>query len=539
MINLYEKGRIPSEEKEILTKSFLIDKIANDMKSKYKKVFSFVNYDEFSLRNDIHFLISKYVSNNKKEINIKYIETTLLNKVREKYRRKSPVKVNQNMKKNNLIKVINSSSKKNIYLKKEENKEGKFMNKKLPVIKNKNNNQGFILPKINNKFSNYSKTYEDINPNEKNKLHELDNKINELEKEENIMKEEINKEKDEIQILEQYKKNIQKQIDEINKEIEKENESLQKEGLLNNNININNNINNTNVNDNQNSNEIKEEEFKEEYDWANNPSMSFDQMKYLERKKKIEEDCYNKENRYIFLKPRIPHENGNSKSFNNYNKRPFKLNNIKVSNHSMDNMRKIYLKNKNQEIAKEDSKKDNIRYRNNNNSNPSMKTIPYEDKIQLRILQRSLAQEKAFNHLSKLLSPEKQLLNESNYQGFNSNNNEDIYERKKKEYEIADKARKIQVEKMKKALEENIYEKEQRKKAEKEFDKKYREINEREYENYLERESQKKLLKNEKIQKYRKMLEEQIEQKKKIMLENKDEMEQPISLNIFSADNIK
>ncbi len=35
------------------------------------------------------------------------------------------------------------------------------------------------------------------------------------------------------------------------------------------------------------------------------------------------------------------------------------------------------------------------------------------------------------------------------------------------------------------------------------------------------------------------MLEEQIEQKKKIMLENKDEMEQPISLNIFSGDNIK
>ena len=534
MINLYEKGRIPSEEKEILTKSFLIDKIANDMKLKYKKVFSFVNYDEFSLRNDIHFLISKYVSSNKKEINIKYIETTLLNKVREKYRRKSPIKVNQNVKKNNLIKIINSSSKKNIYLKKEENKEGKFMNKKLPVIKNKNNNEEFILPKINNNFSGYSKTYEDvINPNEKNKLYEIDNKINELEKEEKIMKEEINKEKDEIQILEQYKKNIQKQIDDINKEIEKENENLQKEGLLNNNININNN---------SNSNEKKEEELKElkeEYNWADNPSMSFDQMKYLERKKKIEEDCFNKENRYIFLKPRIVQENGNSKSFDNYKKRPFKLNNIKISNHSMDNMRKIYLKNKNQEIQKETSKNDNIRYRNNNKSNSSMRTIPYEDKIQLRILQRSLAQEKAFNHLSKLLSPEKQFLNESNYQGFNSNSNEDNYERKKKELEIADKARKIQVEKMRKALEENIYEKEQRKKAVKEFDKKYREINEREYENYLERENQKKLLKNEKIQKYRKMLEEQIEQKKKIMLENKDEMEQPISLNIFSGDNIK
>ena len=35
------------------------------------------------------------------------------------------------------------------------------------------------------------------------------------------------------------------------------------------------------------------------------------------------------------------------------------------------------------------------------------------------------------------------------------------------------------------------------------------------------------------------MLEEQIEQKKKLMIDNKDEMEQPISLNIFSADNIR
>ena len=159
--------------------------------------------------------------------------------------------------------------------------------------------------------------------------------------------------------------------------------------------------------------------------------------------------------------------------------------------------------------------------------------------MQLKILQRSIAQEKAFNHLRKILSPEKEFLKESNYQGFNSNSNEDIYERKKKEYEIVDKARKIQVEKMKKALDENIFEKKERKKAEKEFDKKYREINEREYENYLEREKQNKLLKNEKIQNYRKMLEEQIEQKKKLMIDNKDEMEQPISLNIFSADNIR
>ena len=176
MLNLYEKGRIPSEEKEILTKSFLIDKIANEMKLKYKKVFSFINYDEDSLKNDIHFLLSKYISNNRKEINIKYIETTLLNKVREKYRRKSPFKIKKNLYDKNLIKVVNTSSKKNVYIKKDGNKEKKLKNK-LPVIKNKND---FILPKIYNK---YSGTYDNLDKNEKQRLYEINKKINYLEKE--------------------------------------------------------------------------------------------------------------------------------------------------------------------------------------------------------------------------------------------------------------------------------------------------------------------------------------------------------------------
>ena len=94
MINLYEKGRMPSNQKEILTRTFLINKIAKDLKLKYKKIFSFINYDDDSLKNDIHFLLSKYISNNKKQINIKYIENTLLNKVREKYHNKSPYKLN-------------------------------------------------------------------------------------------------------------------------------------------------------------------------------------------------------------------------------------------------------------------------------------------------------------------------------------------------------------------------------------------------------------------------------------------------------------
>ena len=209
----------------------------------------------------------------KKEINIKYIETTLLNKVREKYRRKTPLKVNN---KKNLIKIVDSSSRRNIYIKKEENKENKIKNK-LPVIKNKIINRDFIMPK---RDKSYSKTCVDIdnfdNSNENEKIVEIDQKIDNLVKEENMMKEEINKEKDEIMKLEEYKKNIQKQIDDINKEIEKENEKIQKEPNIND-INTNNRYNTIDLNNNSN----KKEEIQEEFNWNCNPSMSFDQMKYL------------------------------------------------------------------------------------------------------------------------------------------------------------------------------------------------------------------------------------------------------------------
>ena len=193
-------------------------------------------------------------------------------------------------------------------------------------------------------------------------------------------------------------------------------------------------------------------------------------------------------------------------------------------------------KNKNENIPKDNNnnnKNENNRYQKNtytfsdfishenlmkSQENKKMDTIiPYEEKMQLKILQRSIAQEKAFNHLRRILSPEKEYLNESNYQGFNNNNSESDFDKKRKELEIADKARKIQVEKMKKLLDESILEREKRKMAEKEFDKKYREMNEREYESYRERETKKKMVKNQKMQNYRKMLDEQIEQKKKFL----------------------
>ena len=109
MARILGKNTYPFPKDEILTQSFLIDKIANDMRLKYKKVFSVINYDKYSLKNDINSLLSKYISNKNNEINIKYIETTILNKIREKYKtfkfRLNPIR-NKNK---NLIKIVYSS----------------------------------------------------------------------------------------------------------------------------------------------------------------------------------------------------------------------------------------------------------------------------------------------------------------------------------------------------------------------------------------------------------------------------------------------
>ena len=143
MTNLFISNRFPFPKNEILTKSFLINKIASDMRTKYKKVFSVINYDELSLKNDIKSLLSKYIYNKNKEINIKYIETTILNKIREKYKKfKSPLSPIKN-KNTKLIKIVYDSPKTyHSYLNlpnKSNINSAKKIRSNLPIIQNKSN----------------------------------------------------------------------------------------------------------------------------------------------------------------------------------------------------------------------------------------------------------------------------------------------------------------------------------------------------------------------------------------------------------------
>ena len=547
MTSLFINDRNPFPKDEILTQSFLIDKIASNMRLKYKKVFSVINYDENSLKTDIHQLLSKYISNKHKEINIRYIETTILNKIRDKYRYRKFKSPTQNKNKN-LIKIVNSSpNKSQSYLDLINHKTNPTeKNMKLPAIANKpltqsteingqiNNNKYYTLAQNNDKIINNNEEESIYNINSKNRvnninneINEIKNKVNELQNDDGSIKKDIEKEKKEINKLEKYREDIQNQIDEMNKEIEREKSLYLKNEINNNNYKKNKNEN-YQLNENSNNINSYNSKLKNDYNWNYNPSISLEQMQYLERKKRIEEDYQNKQNRYMFVKPRHykneEEEESNLKNNSTDNSNSYRYDNIRINRYSMDKLNEF---NKIKEKIKQEKE---LRNKNNRSTSNIInnydeyrpreieKSIPYEDKIQMKILKRSMEQEKAIEHLKKILYPEKQLLAEKEYQGFNKALNEkDMM--KKREIEMADKARKIQIEKMKKSLDYNIDYKKRRKNEEKKIEQKYREMLDKDYELFLDKEKREKNEKAEKMEIYRKMLDEQIEQKNQLMME--------------------
>ena len=550
MLNIFDKNRNIFPKDEVLTQSFLIDKIANDMKAKYKKVFSVINYDENSLKNDIHSLLAKYISNKHREINIKFIETTILNKIREKYKKfKKPLNpINKNKK---LIKLIYPSPNRyNSYL--NLNKKSKTISalkdkRHLAPIKNNSINKNDEMDeKIEeNYYTNENLNYNIVNNNEEEKKEneKENNEEMQIQGEEDNLKKIIINEQEEITKLEKYQEDLQKQIDEINKKIENHNQlkDIKDKITYQNKENINKELENENkINEINNdlNNDLNNEEYNNEIKDDNNidSSLTYEQRKYLERKKRIEEDVYNKQNRYIFIKPRhykINDEgylnNNPSKSANNI----YNNDNIRINKYSMEKLNdfnkikeKIRLekeKQKAKDLLKKSAKKISD-YKEDIEKNKIIKekelvpNISYEEKIKLRILQRSLEQEKAIEHLRNILYPQKQLIVEKKYQGFNGEIDEKNL-MKIKELELADKARKLEIEKIKQSLEYSINDKIKKKNEELEIDKKYREIAEKEYELFVENEKKKKLEQAEKIEQYRKGLDEQIETKKKMMID--------------------
>ena len=213
----------------------------------------------------------------------------------------------------------------------------------------------------------------------------------------------------------------------------------------------------------------------------------------------------------MFIRPIHKETDQEKSNNNNLTKNLYKYNNIKINKYSMDKLNEYNsLKEKKERINRNRSVQ-NI-YKDKEYEEEKI-TEPVKNKIQLRVLQRSLDQERAIEHLRNILYPQRQLLKESEYQGFYKDLNK-MNKLKKREYELADETRKIQIEKMKRMLDDSIEDKRERKKEEIEIEKKYREMIDKNYELFLIKEKQKKM------DNYRKILDEQVQFKKQVLLDN-------------------
>ena len=449
---------------KILSKTEFVNKMSKELKYKYHNIFKVLRYDDNTLRTDINNILTKYSTQKKLGVNPKFIEKDILNIARQK---------SNNM---NINQLNKQKSQSHIPI----NPVNNIKTKQLPAIK-KTNKSTMINNNNNNIISNISSNISDNNLN--NIINDFsNNNIPTSENENNRYSSSIPKDNQSI------KNYIINEDTNLNKLIQSE--QLKQGVPFTNNDFLNQDINLTEFQKNQKEKKIEEQKYRDELkkqiqnnkkinsreeetnEEKNNVEddsngfffgkMSYEQKKYLERKNKIKEDVLKYQN--------LQRSNKRNQSFEN---------------------------------------KINQKYE------PPQK-ITNEDLIQMKIINRTLSQEKAADNLLKILQEKKN--------NVINNDNKDVYrenqlKKTQVECEKADKNRQIQIEKMKKLLDYSIDSRIKRKEEEKNKDKIYKEMVDKDYALYLQEEKEKKQKKIEQKEQYRKMIEEQIKEKKQKDLE--------------------
>ena len=466
-ILINERGHQPKNK--VFTKTEFIDKLSKELKYKYYNIFKVIHYDDNSLKTDINEILSKYTSSRKLGVNPKFIEKDILNIVRQKSK---TMNINQLQKQKSQSQISINSTSNNI------------KNNALPPIKQIS--KSTVINSIkNNNISNTSNNISDniLNNISSNISNNNSNNIRITENENNRYSSSIPKDNSSL------KNFIINEDSKLNKLIE--NDRIKQGVPLTNDDLINKNRDLTKLQINQKEKKIEEQKYREELkkqiqknkiincleeeiNEGNNKiddnsnefffgRMSYEQKQYLERKKKIREDV-------------LKYQNSQKNN---------------IVNKSFDN-------------------KINEKY------NPP-KLITSDDIIQMRIINRTLSQEKAADNLLKILQEKKN--NTINIDNKNKCR-ENQLKKTQMECEIADKNRMIQIEKMRKSLDCSIDSKIKRKEEEKNKDKFYRELMDKDYALYLREENEKKRKKIEQMEQYRKLIEEQIQEKKQKDLED-------------------
>ena len=449
MISSLEKNITYFQKGDVVPKGYLLDKIALYLNKKYRHVFKAIKYDDIALRFDISNILSKYLGTKEKKINIKYIEITILNKIREKYRKQRSPLNEMNYKSHRLIKLPTTNKSVSFMNLDETNQE---KNRNLSSVKNKSTmfNDKNLTELLNEDYKYYDRNNINID-------NEINDNLNNINKTISYSKNNDNLEKDKMEI-----NNELYELNDKIKELKDDVENIKKS--------------------------IKYEE-----DLNLNPLTTNEQLEYLERKKRIEDDFLNRQNKFMFIRPKFK-EIMNDNTINVNNDGIYKYENVKINKYGRDKLNDYnYLKEKIKEEKEylDRSIKDlrdriYLQYRigdNYNNPNDIKFLLKGGNTMgaQLKILQKSIEEERK---KQQLLNPNSSNT-ENNFKRFNSG-------LKQREYEKADLERQSKIDKIRKLFDYPHEDRKKVKASEIKIDKKYKEKLDTDYELYLSKKKQMK-----------------------------------------------
>jgi len=519
-----KKNRSTSKSNTKFNRQSLINKISDAMSIKYSNFFTAAKYDTKTLKEDVGRLLStQYYSKDPRDV-FKPIESNILEivkaknpqlQVKVKKARKLPeIKytkdkyqeaddLDKEKEEKNIPKAVARQKSKALTQKNN-------LNKKTNTIKenkdtNKDNNNKIQLTDINNKDNNNN--INNDNQNEKKEENNTTYKILEEYGFKHTLLDQLNNRK-------KYDPAI-KLIDEENKLYEKEQKEKKQKKLLEQQNYLNDlkiQIEETNKRKQQErQKELKEFEELQEQIKLEREQLKKEKLDEIQRKEKLRQN-YDKllQEKDTLKKQKKLEEEKESKLYAELINEEIineKKNNIERKNKIKEEILKtqeinerLYKEKINSQKQNEVIEEQEIFHQQNSLSNNAIKE---------RINKRALEQEAAGKYLLKIInSLEKQ--------------NRDIYspekemqeQKKKMEYEIADKNRQNKIEDYKKSLLDILAKKNLEKEKQREEEANYRKSLEEEYALYLKEEKEKKLKQIEKYENYRKALEEQIKDNK-------------------------
>lgn len=536
-----KKSKSKTRNNSKVNRQYYINKISNAMNLKYSNFFSAAKYDLKSLKEDIGKLLStQYCSKDPREV-FKPIESNIL----EIVKKKNP-QLQAKVKKARKLPEIKYSKDK--YQEADELEKGRSLEKTKELEKNnskakikgksKAESQKKIINKniFNKKDIKTSKTIADdnnrlqlteivnANKNKKNKdkEKEKENDLNETEEVNNTMYRLQQEYGTKHTLVDRLKNRIKydptiKQMDEDKKLYEKEQEELKQKKILE----QQNYLNDLKIQIEEKDKRRKEErqrELKEIEEIQKQVIKEREEIKQKELDEKEKREKIKKHYEKLLEEQKIIKRQQKLEE-DKENKLLAELINEEIKNEKKNiiekknKMKEEILKTKefNEKLYKE---KMNIEKQNQKLNEPEDITKPNSisnNIIKERIIKRAKEQEAAGNYLRKIINS----IDKKNNDALIAEQEREKQEQKKKlEYEIADKNRRLKLEDYKKGLMDTLVMKNLEKEKEKEEEAKYRKNLEEQYILYLKEEKEKKQKQIEKYENYRKALEEQIKENK-------------------------